>query len=170
MTAGLFEVVAGVGTGDALDLGAVARFHGQVAHDDDEVGVADGRGTGRLRRPGLGGPVGQDFTGSRLPAPLRAIHIAAVADTDDLDDEPVVEHLIDDPVITHPHPVSALLTGKRDASRWPRILGQKIDRSPHPLLLLAGQRGNRLGRTSGDINPIRRHVRPRSALTSAHGM
>ena len=42
------------------------------------------------------------------PAPVSAaVHVASVSDPDHMDDEPVVEHLIDDAVVADTHPIRA---------------------------------------------------------------
>jgi hypothetical protein len=105
----------------------------------------------------------------RLSGGLRAVDVATMTDPHDLDHEPVVEHLIDDPVVAHSHSIGVRLAGQRHAPRRPRVLGQQIDRGANPLLLLPRERGESLDRPASDLDPVGGHTRPRSALTSSQG-
>lgn len=65
------------------------------------------------------------------------LDIAAMADTDDLNHQAVVDDLVEDPIVADAHPVDGFLAYQGDAARWPRLIGQKIyivDRSGRALV------------------------------------
>lgn len=92
-----------------------------------------------------------------------------MAEADDQHDEPVVVNLVDDPIVTDPHPIHPLLTLERDTPRRTRFVREKIDRSPDPLLLAPREPSERLHRSPGDLDFVLAHASPKSALTSSQG-
>lgn len=109
------------------------------------------------------------LTAELPPGFLLPVDVAPMTDPDDLDDEPVVEHLVDDAVVADAHSVGVRFTGHRHASRWSGVLSQEIDRGADPLLFAPRQRSHRLDGAAGNLDAVRRHTRPRSALTSSQG-
>ena len=97
------------------------------------------------------------------------IDIAAMANTDHLDHQAGVDHLVQDPVVANAHSVHGLLTCDSDAARGPRLVGQQIYRGSNPVLLLARQPGDRLDRPAGDLDGVPAHSSPSAALTSSQG-
>lgn len=100
---------------------------------------------------------------------LFPVDVASMADADDLDDESVFEHLVDDPVVADSYAVGVSFAGHGHASRRSRVVGEKIDRGADPLLFAPGERGQSFDGTARDVDVVRRHTRPRSALTSSQG-
>ena len=87
-----------------------------------------------------------------------------------LDEEPVVEYLVDDPVVPDPDAVGALLAHQRGAAGRPRLTREEIDGRADALLLPAGKPGEGLDCPPRDLDPVAGpHTRPRSALTSSQG-
>ena len=70
---------------------------------------------------------------------LLPVDVAAVTDAYHLDDEPIIEHLVDDAVVADPHAVGARFADEGDAPRRAWGVGKEIDRRPHSLLLPARQ-------------------------------
>lgn len=91
-------------------------------------------------------------------------------DADDLNEQDIVVHLVEDPVDANSHPVGGPLTRHGDAAGRARGLGKQIDGCPDPLLFLSRQRRKRFGCSPRELDSIGRvHTRPRSALTSSQG-
>ena len=143
-------------------LGAVEPAVGDTSatwFGETRPGLLDVRSRSRCLRP-----VGTLPTRSLLP-----VDVASMADADDLDDESVVEHLVNDPVVADPYPVGVSFAGHGDASRRSRVVSEKIDRGADPLLFAPGERGQSFDGAARDVDVVRRHTRPRSALTSSQG-
>src|SRR5207302_435848 len=64
------------------------------------------------------------------------VNVTPVSDSDHLDDEPVIEHLVDDAVVADANPVGPVLAGESDAARRSRRPGKEVNRRPNPLLIL----------------------------------
>ena len=142
---------------------------------------------GRLAFRHFGGPVKDTIAAStspRMDAPspglddrrvsLRSassgpMDIAAMANTDHVDHQAGVGHLVQDPVVANAHAVHGLLTSESDAARGPRLVGQQIYRCSNPVLLPARQPGDRLDRPAGDPDGVPAHSSPSAALTSSQG-
>jgi len=78
-----------------------------------------------------------------------------MANPDDLNDEAVIEHLVDDPVVTNANPKGAGFAGHRHATRRARVVGQQIDSGANPLLFSPGQGGQCLHGSPGELDPVR---------------
>lgn len=59
-------------------------------------------------------------------------------DSDHLNDETLVEHLVDDAIVADPHAIGVGFTAERSAAWWSRLVGQEIDGRSDPMLLLPG--------------------------------
>jgi hypothetical protein len=70
-----------------------------------------------------------------------AVDLASVPDAHDVDDEYVVNHFIDDSVITHADAIHTVLTCQRDACGRAWFLGQEFYRGSDALLVAAFKRG-----------------------------
>ncbi len=92
-----------------------------------------------------------------------------MADTDDVDDEAVVEYLVDDPVVANPDAITTILAGEGDAPGRPRIVNQEVDGSPDSLLFTARKAGQGLDGPSSNLDSIDAQRSPSSALTSSQG-
>ena len=57
-----------------------------------------------------------------------AVDLSSVPHAHYLDDQLLVDDLVDDPVVTDAHPVGAILTGQRHASRRARVVSKEFDR------------------------------------------
>jgi hypothetical protein len=64
-----------------------------------------------------------------------AVNVAAMADSDYLNHQAGVEHLIQDPQGADAHPVDRVLSSEGDAAGRPGFLSQQIDRRSNPLLV-----------------------------------
>ena len=104
---------------------------------------------------------------------LSSVDLAAVAHTDDLNEQDRVMHLVPDAVVTDSHAIGAGFTGHRDAAGRAGCLAEQVDGCTHALLLPARQRLDGLDRPSGQLHPVaavrRAHASPRSALTCSQG-
>lgn len=92
-----------------------------------------------------------------------------MSDPDDVDYEPIVEDLVDDPIYPDAHSVSVVLTGQFGGSGRSGVVREEIDGGTNPLLFLTGQPGEGLDRPPGDLDAVATQWRPRSALTSSQG-
>src|SRR4051812_46031777 len=99
---------------------------------------------------------------------LLPVDLASMAHAHHLHEEPVVVHVIDDPVVAGTDAISMFFTGELATAGWPRVVTEQHDHRSDALLVLARQRAQRLERTAIDLNAIA-HTSPRSALTSSHG-
>ena len=92
-----------------------------------------------------------------------------MSDTDDMNHQPGVADLVQDPVVADAHPVHGLLTCESDAAggSWP--IGQQIYRCSDPELFPARELGDRLDRPACDFDAIAAHSIPSAALTSSQG-
>jgi hypothetical protein len=88
------------------------------------------------------------------PATGDRFDVPAMTAPHDVDYQPVGEHVIDDAVVTDPHPVGPCFTGEGDTAWWPGVIGEQVDRGSHPLLLLARKRGEGFDCTPGDLDPV----------------
>ena len=74
----------------------------------------------------------------RLGESTRArstVDLATVPYPDYVNEEYGVQDLIQDPVISNPHPIHRVLSLYRHARRRPRAIGQQVESSTDPLLL-----------------------------------
>jgi hypothetical protein len=76
-----------------------------------------------------------------------------VPDADDVDHEPVVEHLVHDSVSPDTDPVGVVLAGELGASRRSGVVCEEIERGANPLLFLARQPSDAFYRPVGDLDP-----------------
>ncbi len=97
------------------------------------------------------------------------VYVPAVPDSNDVDEETVVKHFVDDPVHADSDPVSVIFSGELRATWRPRVVGEEIDRRSHSLLFSAGQRRQCFHGPAGELDAVAAQRRPRSALTSSHG-
>ncbi len=88
---------------------------------------------------------------------MVSVDVAAVADPDDLDHEPVIDDVVHDPVVTYPHPVRRRFTSKLHAARRTWFVRQQVDRCPNPELIRAFKPGDRLDRPAGDLDRVLAH-------------
>ncbi len=92
-----------------------------------------------------------------------------MADSDDLDDQSGVEHLVEDPVVADSNAVHRVLAGELGATRWAGLLCEQVDRSTHPLLIAAGRPGDGPDRPASHLDLVTAHSSPSIAFTSFHG-
>ncbi len=52
-----------------------------------------------------------------------------MADPHALDHEPLIDHLVKDPVVTNTNPIDRILPRNRNTPWWPRITNEKVDGS-----------------------------------------
>src|SRR5262245_20929800 len=97
------------------------------------------------------------------------VHVAAMSDPHDVDDEASIEDLVDDPVVADAHPVGVVFAGELAACGWVRIVGEEVDGGADPLLFPAWQRCERSDGSASDLDLVLAHVRPSSAFTSSQG-
>lgn len=94
---------------------------------------------------------------------------APVFDPHDVDRQPIVEDLVDDPVRRDTHPVGVVLIGQPSTAGRSGMVPEEIDIGADSLLFLRGQPREGLDRSAGDLHPVASHCRLRSALTSSQG-
>lgn len=93
-----------------------------------------------------------------------------MADLQHLDDEAVVVHVVDDPVVTSANPIGRHFTDELGATRWTWIVGKELDDRPDTLLVPSRKAGEDFGSSAGDLDLVTPcHASPRSALTSSQG-
>ena len=97
------------------------------------------------------------------------VHVAAMPDPHDVDDEAAIEDLVDDPVVANAHPIGVVFARQLAARGWARIVGEEVDRGADPLLFPAWQRRERSDGSASDLDLVLAHARPSSAFTSSHG-
>jgi len=66
------------------------------------------------------------------------VDVSAMTHADHEHDETIVVHLVDDPVVTDPNPVGAVLALEGHTPRWTRLVRQQVNRCSDPLLLASG--------------------------------
>lgn len=69
---------------------------------------------------------------------LALVDVAAVSDSEDVNQEPVVKHLVHQPVDTEPDSVGVVLADQLGAPGRPRIVSKQVDPSPYSLLFPTG--------------------------------
>ncbi len=127
----------------------------------------------RARRPArilpdLGG-LSSDCDLMFWSASAMSVDVATMAETDNVHEETIVEDLVEDPVVPDADSVDRVLAGEFGATRRSGVLGQQVDRRSYPLLVLTRQLGQRLHRSTGDLNRVAAHSSPSIAFTSFHG-
>ncbi len=73
--------------------------------------------------------------GSFFASDLSAVDVAAVANSDDEDQQHPIEDFVYDPVVADPDSVDRVLALHRHAIRRPRIVGEKIKSRTNAQLL-----------------------------------
>ncbi len=109
------------------------------------------------------------FTGLRSGDWSALVHVAAVPDSDDVNYEPVVKHLIHHSVDADPDAVGVVLADQLRAPGRPGSVSEQIDRSPYTLLFPTRKRCQGFDRSPCDLDLVLAQRRPRSALTSSQG-
>jgi len=97
------------------------------------------------------------------------VDVTAMADSHDVNHQARIDDFVEDPVVANTHSIHRILPGKLGAARGARFIREEIDRSPHFLLFGSWKLGNRLHRTTGDLDVVAAHSSPSIAFTSSQG-
>ena len=90
-------------------------------------------------------------------------------DADDVHNQSIIEHLIQNPVRADADPVDGVFAAECNATARSRFIGQQINGGSDALLVAAGQLPDCLDRSPSDLDSVPAHCIPSSALTSSHG-
>ncbi len=90
-------------------------------------------------------------------------------DADDVHNQPIIEHLIENPVRADADQVDGVFSAERDATVRSRFVGQQVNCGSDALLVAARQLPDCFDRSPSDRDSIPAHCIPSSALTSSHG-
>lgn len=89
-----------------------------------------------------------------------------MSDSDDVNEQHVVNYFVEDPVVPHAHPIHGVFPCQWNAGRRARISGKELDRRSNALLIAALEGGENFGRASSDANLITGgHLSPSSTFT-----
>lgn len=92
-----------------------------------------------------------------------------MTDPNNLDHQPIVEDLVDDPIVTNLYAIRPAFTGELGRSWRSGRRGEQVDGGTDPLLFLARKGRKESDRPTSQLDAECAHVRPRSALTSSQG-
>ncbi len=92
-----------------------------------------------------------------------------MSDSDDENDQAVVDDLVEDAVVANPHSVHMRLADEANCPGRAGLLGEEVDGSADALLLTSRKGGQDPESSPRDLDAIDRHRKPRSAFTSSQG-